>query len=219
MIGTGFIFATFPFTGILWPSQAASNIYRRFESPMNVYFALTASVICTYISAAIFGKLKIGVRQSLIGILSGGVMVSVVSGTISNIGACIAVGAIAGFISGFWLEIVHPRLNKNFSYDHMGIFGPILICSILGGVALAPITYKAFMNHDLSLNVLSNILVTNYRTASYQLANIAIATGAGAAAGFLAGLLCLIFRNPEDDFEVKKFVSSDFGLYISNKHE
>jgi ammonia channel protein AmtB len=103
MIGTGFIFAAFPFTGILWPSQAAANPYRRFESPINIYFALTASVICTYISAAIFGKLKIGVRQSLVGILSGGVMVSVVSGTIYNIGACIAVGAFSGFISGFWL--------------------------------------------------------------------------------------------------------------------
>lgn len=62
MIGTGFIFATFPFTGILWPAQATVNIYRRFESPINIYFALTASVICTYISSAIFGKLKIGVR-------------------------------------------------------------------------------------------------------------------------------------------------------------
>jgi len=29
MIGTGFIFATFPFTGILFPSSASNNPYRR----------------------------------------------------------------------------------------------------------------------------------------------------------------------------------------------
>ncbi len=62
LIGTGFIFACFPFTGIIYPSSAASNIFRRNEGPMNIYFALTASVICTYISSAIFGKLMIGVR-------------------------------------------------------------------------------------------------------------------------------------------------------------
>jgi hypothetical protein len=30
MIGTGFIFATFPFSGILWPSSAQSNLYRNY---------------------------------------------------------------------------------------------------------------------------------------------------------------------------------------------
>jgi hypothetical protein len=95
----------------------------------------------------------------------------------------------------------------------MGIFGPILICSIFGGLVVAPTTYKAFLYQELNLNVLGNIIVSNYRTASYQIANIAIATGAGMAAGALAGLLCLIFRDPEDDFDFKKFVSPDFGLY------
>lgn len=103
MIGTGFIFATFPFSGILWPSTAQSNLYRNYESPLNIYFALTASVIVTYISSSIFGQLKIGVRESLIGVLSGGVTISVVSGVINNIGACIAIGAFSGFVSGFWL--------------------------------------------------------------------------------------------------------------------
>lgn len=59
LIGTGFIFACFPFTGVLYP---ASNLYKNNEGPLNIYFALTASVICTYISSAIFGKLKVGVR-------------------------------------------------------------------------------------------------------------------------------------------------------------
>lgn len=60
LIGTGFIFACFPFTGILYPNSA--NFYRMDEGPLSIYFALTASVICTYISSAIFGGLKVGVR-------------------------------------------------------------------------------------------------------------------------------------------------------------
>lgn len=62
LIGTGFIFACFPFTGILFDSKASSNIYRRFSGPLNIYFSLTASVICTYISSLIFGGFKIGIR-------------------------------------------------------------------------------------------------------------------------------------------------------------
>lgn len=62
LIGTGFIFACFPFTGILYSSIASANIYRRDEGALNIYFALTASVICTYISSLIFGNGKIGVR-------------------------------------------------------------------------------------------------------------------------------------------------------------
>ncbi|XP_031472927.1 uncharacterized protein LOC116245608 [Nymphaea colorata] len=90
LIGTGFIFACFPFTGILYPTV---NAFRNQEGPLNIYFALTASVICTYISSAIFGQQKVGVRESLVGVLSGGVTIGVVAGTINNIGASIAIGA------------------------------------------------------------------------------------------------------------------------------
>lgn len=62
LIGTGFVFACFPFTGIIYPAKAVISTLRETEGPLNIYFALTASVICTYISSAIFGKLKIGVR-------------------------------------------------------------------------------------------------------------------------------------------------------------
>jgi hypothetical protein len=95
----------------------------------------------------------------------------------------------------------------------MGIFGPILICSILGGLVVAPSLYQAFLSLGSTQNSLDNIIVTNFRTASYQLSNIAIAAGSGMFFGLIAGLINLIFRNPEDDFEYRKLVSPDFGLY------
>lgn len=111
---------------------------------MNVYFALTASVIMTYWSSAAFGGFKIGVRESLVGVLGGGVMISAVSAYINNIGGCIAVGAFAGIVSGFWLRIGYPRMNLNKPYDPLGFTGPILINAFLGAVGVAPILMGAY---------------------------------------------------------------------------
>jgi hypothetical protein len=44
-----------------------------------------------------------------------------------------------------------------------------------------------------------------------------VAAGTGIVAGLIAGLLSLIFRNPKDDFEFTKLVSSDFGLYSDDR--
>lgn len=212
LIGTGFIFACFPFTGILYNSTASTNIYRRSEGPLNIYFALTASVICTYISSLIFGNFKIGVRESLVGVLSGGAMIGVVAGTINNIGACIAIGAFAGIVSGFWLRVVHPRINSIKSVDHLGIFGPILVCSVLGGLVLSPAMYQSYID----LNTVSsglNAKISSSDYMSYQLAYIGIAAGTAIVAGLLAGFSTLVFREPGNDFEFTKMMSNDFGLY------
>jgi ammonia channel protein AmtB len=46
----------------------------------------------------------------LIGVISGGVTVAVVAGTINNIGACIAIGFVSGFISSFYYRILHDKI-------------------------------------------------------------------------------------------------------------
>lgn len=76
--------------------------------------------------------------------ISGGVIISSVVAYIDNIGACIAVGAFAGFLSSFWLRIIHPSLNSNKVYDHMGITGPITFNAIIGGVGLAPLLFQTY---------------------------------------------------------------------------
>jgi hypothetical protein len=186
LIGTGFVFATFPFTGISYPATSV-NFLRAYESPLNIYFTLTASVIVTYISSAIFGKGKVGVRESLIGVISGGVTVSVVSGVVLNIGACIAIGAFSGFVSGFWFRVIHPRINGGSIIDNLGLFGPILINAILGGFVLAPSLYQSYMNQDFPIISSSDII-------KYQLAYIGVAAGTGIVSGLIAGLLSLGFR-------------------------
>jgi hypothetical protein len=135
----------------------------------------------------------------LIGVLSGGVTIGVVAGTINNIGACIAIGAVSGLVSGFWLRVVHPRLNFGRSIDHLGILGPILICSVLGGLGLSPAMYKIYMN----LGTISSGLgsqISESLSIIYQLSFIGIAAETAIVAGLLAGLLSIGFRTPDNDF-------------------
>jgi hypothetical protein len=146
MIGTGFTFAAFPFTGISY-----ATIIGGYENPMNIYFALTASVIMTYWSSTAFGGFKTGVRESLVGILGGGVMISVVSPYINNIGGCIAIGAFAGIVSGIWLRHGYPKMNQNKPHDPLGLTGPILINAVIGGFAVGPLLMLAYRTLGLSL--------------------------------------------------------------------
>ena len=140
-------------------------------------------------------------RESLIGVLSGGVTVSVVAGTINNIGACIAIGGFSGLVSGFWLKVVHPRINRRLTYDHLGIFGPILICSVIGGLGLSPAMYQVYWNRDTMASSLgSGVKIDSDLQIHYQLVYIGVAAGTGIVAGLIAGLLSLLFRNPKDDF-------------------
>jgi len=60
IIGTGIIFAFFPFTGTI--SAGLGNLPRIFAGPLNIYFTLVTSTICTYIFSALFGGGKVGVR-------------------------------------------------------------------------------------------------------------------------------------------------------------
>lgn len=94
----------------------------------------------------------------------------------------------------------------------MGIFGPVLICSVLGGLGLSPALYQSYINQSTISSGLGSA-VSNSQIINYQLAYIGIAAGSGLVFGWIAGLLSICFRNPTDDFEFKKIVNTDFGLY------
>lgn len=154
----------------------------------------------------------------MIGVLSGGVTIAVVAGTINNIGACIAIGAFSGLFSGFWLRIIHPRLNLTRSVDHLGIIGPVLICSILGGLVLSPAMYQSYKNLGTVASGVGS-QINNSDLMSYQLVFIGIAAGTAIVTGLITGLLSLPFRNSQNDYEFTKLISSDFGLYKEEEGE
>lgn len=155
-------------------------------------------MIITYLSSAVFGSFKIGMRESLMGVLSGGVIIASVAGCIDNLGACIALGAFAGVISGFWLRIVHPRINAKKIYDQIGIFGPIALNALIGGVVVAPLMFQVYYWLRIVPSTMVNLITAN-DSMIYQLVCAGIVIGMGLAIGLISGFICLIFRNPSDD--------------------
>lgn len=139
-------------------------------------------------------------------------MIGTVAGTINNIGACILVGGFAGFFSGFYLQIIHPKLNGNKAIDHMGIFGPILACSIFGGVVVSPAMYRAYMDKGTSPSAFGG-QITDSSLILYQLVYIGVTVLVSSGTGLLAGLACYKFRNSENDFDLNKLISTDFGIF------
>jgi hypothetical protein len=142
----------------------------------------------------------------LVGVLSGGVLVGSVAGTINNIGGCIILGIIAGAISGFWLKYVHPRINANHTYDHMGIIGPVTINAFLSIFMVAPILYGSYSKAEYIPSTFSAKIV-NERSSTFELAVTGITLAIGLALGLVTGIICYLTRDPADDFNYAKVTS------------
>ena len=126
-------------------------------------------------------------------------MIATVAGAINNIGACIAIGAFAGLFSGFWLRVVHPKLNATRSLDHLGILGPVLICSIIGGLVVSPAMYKIYKNMNTMSSGLGNTVIDT-NIIYYQLVYIGIAAGTAIISGLIAGSISLPIRDSTNDY-------------------
>lgn len=126
-------------------------------------------------------------------------MIGAVASTINNIGGCMAIGAASGLISGFWIQIINPKINKNNTYDNLGIFGPILVCSTLGGLGLSPILYQIYSSLNISTVNLEGT-ISDSTLIFYQIANFGIAAGIASITGVIAGLLSYPFRESDTDF-------------------
>ena len=66
-------------------------------------------------------------------------MISSVSPIIQNIGESIAAGLGSGIICSVYLQLLHKRINQNYNYDSLGLFGSYFIASFLGAYVVAPI--------------------------------------------------------------------------------
>jgi hypothetical protein len=172
---------------------------------------MAASVICTYASSLSFGKGTTGLRESVVGTISGGFSIAAVAGVQPKIGACIAVGAFSGLLSGFWLRKVHPLINKTRQLDSLGLFGPIFVNSLLGGVVVSPLT--AFLLGENG-TLMPPSGMSSSTMALYSLSYAGIAIGSGLFSGLLASLFAFFCWRREDNFQNCKMLSEDFGLYL-----
>ncbi len=65
-------------------------------------------------------------------------MIGAAAGYIENIGACIFLGFIAGFITAIIRNTVVKKMNKSSIIDSQGFILPILIVTFLGGFFAIP---------------------------------------------------------------------------------
>ena len=71
--------------------------------------------------------------------ISGAAISSTIAGLDQTFSLFFAAGCFAGFICGFWMEIVHPRMNKRVTFDSLGLLGAVFFSSLFGSLVMAPI--------------------------------------------------------------------------------
>lgn len=117
---------------------------------MNVLFALSGSVIGTYIFSAIFRCGKVGIMEAIYGTITGGIIIAGTSTFISNIAAALSIGLFAGLVCAVWYRLGYPLVNKKLGIDSMGMFGSVFLIAVIGGVIISPTVIKVLANHEVN---------------------------------------------------------------------
>lgn len=156
---------------------------------------MSASIIFNYsFSILLNSKSKISVRGSLIGTISGAIMYGSVAGTCINIGAAIAVGLLAGFLSALYYEKLCVKVNASNIRDSFGYLN-ILVVSIIGTFMIAPIVLKTYYNYSVNLpplqpsNAATGYFLGNLDIAGWVLVYVGVSLAIGILGGLIFGLI------------------------------
>lgn len=111
---------------------------------------MSASIISN-IWVSVLLKGRIGLKEVLVGSISGAIMYGGIAGLNANLGATLTIGLISGIISALFYYKVEERINKNYIYDTLG--GTIvLIVSFLGTFAVSPIIIQSYASRDWTIS-------------------------------------------------------------------
>jgi len=202
-IGTFFLFLSFCTTTTFYSlkfvnvSGEFSRSYVWQEAFLGTFFALSASVIATYIFAILLGGGKIGMRESILGTIMGAVIYGPVAGTCMNIGAAIATGIAAGFLSALFFHKVYAKINENGIRDSYGIV-LIFVISFLGTFLISPTVIKTYYNYNVNLTTFETSQsdltggAVNINAARWVLVYVGISIGIGLSTGAVVGIILMI---------------------------
>jgi hypothetical protein len=161
------------------------------------------------------GRGKVGVKEALVGTISGGVIMGDAAPLLPNIGIPIIIGGIGGLLSGLYMRLLHPRINRNNVIDVLGLFGPFLISAFLGAFVFTPSIIIWFTKqHRLGLSVIGDYPAT---LAGWQLTYVGISAAIGFGSGLLGGVLCLFDRDNFGLAADSRIFENDFGLSLSKE--
>ena len=209
-MGTCLIVCTFVFgyAHYLTYSPKSNNI-----AGLNIIFSLSGSIVGVFVGSYVMGKGKIGVRDVLMGSMSGGVMIASIAHILDNVGIIMMLGVASGLISGFYMQKIHPQINSYEVYDSLGLFGPILTNAILGSFVVSPLVLnfgtfgKDIIDDEVSLEMVKFQLL--YGTVSLAL---------GLVCGFVGGLVCLCDDDRFSLFANSRFFRRYYSLYQHVPH-
>jgi hypothetical protein len=134
--------------------------------------------------------------------IGGAILAGPIAGTLTNIGAFMAIGTIAGIISALYFGKIHPKLNKINVKDTYGALY-IAIVSFLGTVFVAPLVLIGMVRNEVFSSLLVLALpapgttpaptlaqlgyLTNSDIGGWSLTYVAISVGVALIAGFSTG--------------------------------
>lgn len=222
LAGSFFVFMSFCVTSTLFPLKftpaqaeyARSYIWQ--EGFISVFFALSGSVIFSCAGSALFGG-RIDVRDCVFGTITGGIIYGAVAGTSVNVGAAIASGLFAGLFSSLCYRFILRRINANKVYDSYGAIN-ILMVSLFGTFAIAPVILIAYYNLDWILTTLEvsnldkvGLPLVNSSIVGWVLIYVGISMAIGIVAGVIAGLFLRLIGTPVSAHN-HEFFTLDYGL-------
>ena len=206
--GTAFLFSCFIFT------YSNSLIYTSFGENLtkfNIFWALISGVAGAYVGSAVFGKGEVGIKEALVGTISGGVMIGSCAAVVHNIGIVMAIGGVAGLFSGIYYRFLNKKVNNFYVHDAMGMFGTFAISSFLGSFVVTPLVLVWYSNTG-EVSTATGYIIP-YNLIGWQLIYVAISIGIGAMGGIFGGLLCICDDEYFGIASNLRFFASSFGLF------
>lgn len=173
------------------------------EAFINCFFALSASALSTYAFSILFND-KIEVRESIFGVLVGGILFGSIAGFCTNIGAAVACGFGAGLLTNLYFNLIYYKINNKRVIDNYGII-LMLIVSIIATAIVPPVTLRTYWKFDTVLATLKSsssstgTTVGNKEISGYVLAYPAISALIGCASGLILGLFLKLMDKLDAD--------------------
>lgn len=117
----------------------------------SILFGIMGSIIGSFVGQLLVNKGRLTYRGVIVCTLIGGIANGASATYIMNIGIAIGIGFASSLISSLLATPLNLLFNKNKMFDVLGLFGPILISSIIGSI-LVPIIILSYYTGNNIIN-------------------------------------------------------------------
>ncbi len=149
---------------------------------------MSSSILSTYSFSIILDE-QIGLKQSILGTITGAVIFGPIAGIVTNLAVPIVCGIIGGYISAIYFKNIFKKLNNAQIKDSLGLFNIGLIIPFLATFVITPIVLAFYYYLESQLPTLGNIVISSKNVLGWILMYIGISIGIGFGAGLITSLI------------------------------